>query len=100
MVKDSNYIHQTIFRQIFEESVSIKISPRKNFALYGTYYILDYYLLGCFRAIWTPGKHTAWNTRNVKYKLTHRERENPQCSYLTCGASGNLILYLQRSFRE
>ena len=28
-------IHQNIFRQIFEESVSVKISPRQNFTLYG-----------------------------------------------------------------
>ena len=27
-------IHQNIFCQIFEESVSVKISPRQNFALY------------------------------------------------------------------
>ena len=28
-------IRQNIFRQIFEESLSVKISPRQNFALYG-----------------------------------------------------------------
>ena len=28
-------IHQNIFRQIFEESLSIKIFPHQNFALYG-----------------------------------------------------------------
>ena len=28
-------IHQNIFRQIFEESVTVKICPRQNFALYG-----------------------------------------------------------------
>ena len=28
-------IRQNIFRQIFEESVSVKISPCQNFALYG-----------------------------------------------------------------
>ena len=28
-------IHQNIFRQVFEESLSVKISPHQNFALYG-----------------------------------------------------------------
>ena len=35
MVKDSDYPSK-YFCQIFEESVSVKISPHQNFALYGT----------------------------------------------------------------
>ena len=33
-------IRQNIFRQIFEESISVKISPRQNFALYANTVLL------------------------------------------------------------
>ena len=34
-------IRQNIFHQIFAESVSVKISPRQNFVLYGSYTYLS-----------------------------------------------------------
>ena len=40
-------IRQNIFRQIFEKSVSVKISPQPNFPLYGipfTYVCMLYYI--------------------------------------------------------
>ena len=32
-------IHQNIFRQVFEESVSIKISPHQNYTIIDTKYV-------------------------------------------------------------
>ena len=69
-------ICQNIFSQIFEESVSIKISPRQHFALYG---ICDYYMvkltISLCKCNYIPVElqHTcvlwgwAWATLNVLY---------------------------------